>query len=320
MLSYLIYHKEKEIFSLSRLRVMNSTMYPRMNTLFLYFDCWGFCTQFNSHSNYQKTERIYLGLHLILGTVATVLMTNCLFRPFYDKLGRSNDILKIYAYVFVYWISLLELYYQRRNLKKFWSIVQNIDTQFWDHRNLQFKMYNLKFIAFTILVTLMFINYVKVNFDNNKVMLLVQFWFWHAYVGIFRINQILYYSFFVDFIKNELKVMDGELSEALCENCIFGNEQIFSKESCTSRFKRFRHFYGLVYDLCCVVNTVFSLANFVAIVVSFLLIVTEFNWFYWRILNYFYYNTIGNKDFRIEIIPIKLLYISLLLISLIAIF
>lgn len=268
-------------------------MYPTcMTKLFLYFDLWGFSTQFRS--KHQKFYRIIFIVHIVSAMVTTIVTIRFLNRPNNDKLGSVNDTIKMISIVLVYWLSILELHSKQESQRKFWEIVQNIDEHFCCHQHFRINTYILKLMVYVALVLAMYLNYLKRIIVANK-RELFHFEFWYTFIGLFRINQLFYYLFFLEFIKNELKMINHEANEMMCDskNGNLKNANNFLYKFQQHRLKWFRKFYGSIYDLCTIINAVFGWSNLAAIIISFQLILTDFNWFYWKIFNQFHVDVIG---------------------------
>lgn len=269
-----------------------------MKALFVYFDLWGFSTQFRQSLNHPKIVRTIFIVHIILAMITTLAVLKFVNRPNNDKLSSINDSIKLTAIVLVYWLSVIELYLKKETQRKFWTIVQNIDEYFCCHRHFHVKIYILKLTVYFILTIIMFLNFLKRLILTKKSQLFYYwFWFWYAFVELFRINQLFYYLFFLEFIKNELKMINNETNEMMCayKNGNLKKTKFFVRKFHQHRLKWFREFYSSIYDLCTIINTVFGWSNLAAIIISFQLILTNFNWFYWKIFNQFHIDVIGNN-------------------------
>lgn len=263
-----------------------------MKALLLYFDLCGFSTQFvQSH----KFDRLIFIVHIILVTVTTVMIGKFLIRPVDDKLGTINDSIKFFTILIMYWLSILELYSKRNIHRKFWGRLQEIDKKNCCHKNLHFRAYILKISIYFMLYMSMYLNYLKILFstDNSD---LYYFWFCYTYIGLIRQNRFFYYLFHLEFVLNELKIINREVSEMLsvCKNGKLKHKNVFLRKFHHNRFKWIREFYESIFDMCDVINAIFGWSNAVAILLSFILIITEYNWFYWKIFNKFQYNTMGD--------------------------
>lgn len=275
-------------------------MYPKwMKILLLYFDLWGFNTQFKKFPKH--FDRLIFIVHLILITMATFVIWIFLTRPVDDKLGSVNDSLKLFAILLVYWLSILELNFKQQIQRKFWKIAQNIDWQFCSRCRLSFRPYILKMVFYSLVFILLYQNYFVRLITLNKSGL-YWFWFCYTFIYLFRTNQILCYLFYLEFINNQLKMIDYEISEILCvyKSGNMKNTKFILEQFHRNRFKWFRKFHNSIYDLCDIVNSLFGWSNVAAIIISFHLILADTNWFYWKIFNKFRIDVIGNS-FEIDI-------------------
>lgn len=234
-------------------------------------------------------------IHLFFISFATYVILRFLMRPIGDKLGTVNDSLKLGAILFLYWISIIEFYFKQQIQRKFWRIAQNIDRQFCSRSLLSFKLYILKITIFLLLCIVLFQNYfVRLITLNRRG--LYFFWFCYMCVSLYRGNLIFYYLFYLEFINKQLKMICYEIREisCACKNGHLQNDKFFLKNFHRNRFKWFRKFYSSVYDLCDIVNSVFSLLSTLAVIFSFLLLLADFNWLYWKLFNKSSIDKLGN--------------------------
>lgn len=274
------------------------TMYPTwMKILFLYYDFWGFCTLYKTPLRKPKYYRVIFAFHLFLVTFATVGIFLFLFRPINDVLGHLIDSLKLCAHLLVYWISIFELYLKQQTQQKFWNILNFIDKHLCSHRFNCFKSsYLLKIIVYFVIIMTFLLNYVIILFSmtaSNKSS--YYFWFCYALIVLFHKHQAFYYLFYLEIIKYELKMVRNELDEMwqFCENQEMKSTKQFAKVFQCKRFKWIRELYESIYDMNDVVNTVFGWSNIVAISFSFLLILADINWLYWKSFNKYRIDRIG---------------------------
>lgn len=86
-----------------------------MNTLFLYFDLLGFCSQYKVSTNRWKFDLFILTSHTILGLLTTlIIIISYLMRP----VDVLNDLLKFSVLFFVHWLSIIELYSKQKTQRK----------------------------------------------------------------------------------------------------------------------------------------------------------------------------------------------------------
>lgn len=264
-------------------------MYPKwMLNLLLYFDLWGFCTQFNRspNSNQVKIDRLIFIFHMIFASIATLFICNYLKRPDNDTLANINDVLKFTDLLLVYWLSIFELYTNRRIQKEFWSIVRYIDKRFCSLQRFDLGHYPLKikiYFTLTILNNCIFFNRIFSTARTDFVYLCL------CYMLITWIhqNRSFYYLFYLEWIRQELKRVNYEAHEivATYESSLLRTRNAFMKIFHRNRFKWLRQYYGSTYDLSDEMNMVFGWSNVAVILVSVHLILADVNWFYWKLFN-----------------------------------
>lgn len=268
-------------------------MYPTwLERLMFYFDLCGLCTQFKSSPRQFNFDSLVLILHMILATVFTVFTFLFLKRPIQDSLGIFNDAIKLYALLLVYWLSIFDSYSKRKTQKKFWQIIEQIDQRFCSHRHVCFKSYIIKLIVYFFFLAIFLMNYIWHILPGSE---LHYFWFFFTSFYIFFNIRLFYYLFFLEFIKHELKIIDHEVSEILNtfeRNKLKGAKE-FMRKFHRNRFKWFREFYGCIYDLCNIINSVCGWSNVAVVPLPFLLLLTDINWFYWKILNVYEIDIVG---------------------------
>lgn len=274
-------------------------MHPKwLNNLFVFFDLYGFSTEFRETPKQRKFHSVILISHIILASVATSRIVLYLLRPVDDQLGTINDIFKFSALVLVYWLSLFEFYLQRKNQKQFWQYVSEIDRKFCCHQHFKLASYQIKMKVYFILSTLAYFLYLERLVENTGSTFL---YFWMSYVFMCSVFQVrsFYYLFFLNFIKHELKTIELEVDAVLKD---FKSEQlqkiqkrhVFMIEFRQRRLKWIRQYYEIIYQMCRIVNNVFGWSNIVAVIFHFHLILTDINWFYWKLLNKYEFNIYGN--------------------------
>lgn len=269
-------------------------MYPVwLSNLMFFFDCWGHCSQFNTSPRHRKLDSVIFVMQILLVTIFTILILIFLKRPVQDNLGIFNDGVKMTAMIVVYWLSIIESYSKRHAQRRFWTIIKRIDRQFCVHRYRCFKKYIFKMITYAVFMTIFLSNYIFYIPPDSE---LHYFWLAYTSFSFYYNTRLFYYLFFLEFIKNELQVIDQEVSQILSsfERHKLKSAKEFVKEFHRKRFKWFREYYESIYDLCMIVNSVCGWSNVVAIHLPFLLLLTDMNWFYWKILNMYNIDVIGN--------------------------
>lgn len=273
-----------------------------MSRLFFYFDLWGLSTEFNS-----KFTLIAFVFHIILAFLATTNIIFYMMRPDDDKIARIIDFLKLSVLCVVYWLSVIELYSKKNVQRLFWQHVFTIDQLLCSHRQYTLKNYLKKTkIYFIVLFVAYALNLKRLIHNTGSKFL--YFWIPYAFLLTFFKTRSFYYIFFLAFIKNELKIIEQEtitLRNDYNAMKFTNRTHPFAQKFHRSRFKWIRQYYGLIYDLCSTVNTMFGCSNIVVILFSFHLILIEINWFYWKLLNKYQFNINGKWFENVHLIAIK---------------
>lgn len=261
-------------------------MYPKwLSVLMCYFDLWGFCSQFRTTPNQQTIYKIIFMCHLALDLYVTVVIVEFLKRPIGDSLGVLIDSMKLCPHTLMNWISVCELYFKHRTQNKFWNVIQNINEQFFSHDNLCFKAYLIEMIIYFIVLILMFLNYL-IYVRRSE---LISFWIASIFIISFFKHYFFYYLFYSEFIKYELTQVERKSFE-ICTN-------VHLKLSHSNQFQKIRRLYESVNELFNVVNEVFRWSNAVGVPISFLLMLVDINWFYWKIFNKYQVDFLGKHLF-----------------------
>lgn len=272
--------------------ISNATinMYPTwMYRLFLYFDLWGFTTQFKASRSKLNDNNVFI-IHIILALLASFFIVLYLIRPNDDEIARLADYLKFSVLFVVYWLSLIELNSKKDVQRKFWHHVHTIDQYLCSHRQFRLTNYLKKLRIYFSFVGIAFAMYLyrTIHYTGTNVLF---FWVSYMFSIIFFKTRSFYYIFFLEFIKNELKIIDREAAALLKDcNAATTTENLsrlyrLTKSFRLSRFKWIRKYYGLVFDLCHTVNAMFGWSNIVVILFTFHLILMDINWAYWKLLN-----------------------------------
>lgn len=276
------------------------TMYPRwMCNLLFQFNLWGFCTEFKNSPRQTNFNRIIFCLHFILCTIFTFFLIAYLRRPIQNVLGIVDDGIKFSVMLLVYWTTIIESYLSRKTQKQFWDIIEKIDQQFCSHRQIYFKVYIIKMaIYFTCLLLYLLNNFQQILPDSD----LYYFWVFYTSFHVFYNVRLFYYLFLLEFIKYELTIIDKEVGEILnsIEKCRLQSAKEFLKKFHRNRINWIQKYYAMSFDLCGIVNSVFGWSNVAAVLLPILLVLTDVNMFYWKVLNLFEVNVIGEWFAPIE--------------------
>lgn len=258
-------------------------MHPKWLVYFLsYFDFWGFCTEYNYRP--KIVHSIFL-FHCLLGIAFTFFIADHIRNYDENGLANVNEIVKFVGSMVVYWSSIIESYWKRTYQKKFWNIQKQLNNSI-NNRSYSKKLWKkLWFIVmYTSVITIYFTNFIiRRIFTEGH----IQFWITFTFVKFMYLNRIFYYILHLKLILFELETIWRRL-------------QVHSSPN---QYRRIRQQYQAVVDLCDCVNSVFEWSNFVTILYTFLLTLTDLNWVYWQWFNSreFFAGKFNRKDFNIQI-------------------
>lgn len=279
--------------------VSTITMYPTwLGNLLFYFDIWGLCTQFKRCPNQQKIDSIILVLHVVLASTSSIFILKYITRPVDDTLGTLNDALKFSVLLTSYWLTIFELYFNRKVLQKYWKIFDIVDQHFCSHRQFLLGNYLIKMKIYFAGTTMAYIIYLHRLVTNSGDRFLC---FWISYVFVVSAYQhrSFYYLFFLETVLHELEFIDQEVGEMSydCDNLNSKFLRIrndFREAFFRQRFKWIRKYYQAIYDMSGTINNNFGWSNVSTILLSFHLVLADVNWFYWKLLNKFEFSILGN--------------------------
>lgn len=271
-----------------------------MNTLFLYFDLLGFCSQYKVSRNRWKFDLFILTSHTILGLLTTLIIISYLMRPVDDQMGVLNDLLKFSVLFFVHWLSIIELHSKQKTQRKFWQYFWNIDQQFCSHHQFRLRNFLKKIKIYFTVSTFAYFIFLHRLLANSGVKFLT-FWLSYVFMVLIYQNRSFYYFFYLECVRYELKMVDHEIGEMLfhCNSGKWKNirmKKLFMSQFHRKRFKWIREYFGLIYEMCNTINSVFGWSNVAVIICSFHLILYDINWFYWKLLNKYEFNMNGNDS------------------------
>lgn len=273
-------------------------MYPSwMRNLLLYFDLWGFCSQFKRSPYQQKIDLLILVFHVISGTVTSYSISLYLQRGSADTLGNLNDILKFSVLMLGFWFSIFELYFKQKTQQKFWNLLEHIDRKFSSHEQFSISKFLFKIRLYFGVTAISYFIFLHRLIANSGDMYL-DFWFSYIFVVLAYQNRSFYYLFYLEIMKYELNLIYREVGEILCDRHSGKLKDVwkkkgFMKQFCRIRFKWIREFYETIYEMNNTINTIFGYSNVAVILLSFHLVLADINWFYWKLLNRYQFSILG---------------------------
>lgn len=258
-------------------------MHPQCpRKLLVFFNLCGYHTRFEYFTLQPKCIFLIFALHIIYASIITYVLyvyLNDKLAIVDDKLVISNDVLKLGVLILDYWSSVIESYTKLNIQNKFWDCVAEIDQKFGDG-GFNFSNFKIQFrLYFGLKILLDGVYFKRVIFRNGGRFL----YFWFIYVSLTMIFTIrsFYYLFHLEFIKHELQVI------------VFKSSEMSSDRKNRNQPKWIRHYYDLVCDMSDTINTLFAWSNTVTIILPFHVILVDLNWFYWKQLQKYHFNSLG---------------------------
>lgn len=259
-------------------------------TFYRYFDCWGFCTGFQTTKRYDECYLVIFVLHIVMDFFAGWSIIVFLKRPTLDTLGLVNDVIKLGSILFVCFLSITESYFKRKTQRIFWLAFQKIEQSYRTKQSYQLQSYLKKFAFFVItsMVSSAYLLSFMYHHPDSIFMENPDFWFTYEFVTKLYQNRVLYYIFYLELVENELQMIEAMAENVAQSGRYFTNStnnyQTLNHED---NLKRICEYYQLTRELSEELNLVFGWSNAVTILFSFALILTESNWVYWRWYNQF---------------------------------
>lgn len=261
-----------------------------MKFILNYFDSIGFFTEFNLTSKvYQKSVRFIFILYLTFGAIAGVLSVNYIHRKQNDILGGANDIFKLQGFQIFYWVTFMESFIKRKSFREFWQILNTIYSKYNPKRRSQFKRFFVQLFIGVNFFALSHFTLISLCFTNHGKYQL----FWSTFVVFIILLQcrIFYNLLLMELIKNELEIIHQELEKMFLnfsaseDICKFVRKNSLWIELELNRLKWMREYHSLIFDLCTIFNSACGWSKTVSIIFSFLLLLCDINWIYWKWYN-----------------------------------
>lgn len=249
----------------------------------IYFKCWGFGCELpkssSSKGSRQFTCNVALAIavyHLccLVCNAITVIHFNSSIFYSRELLGMVNDAIKYCCSVLAYGSIVIESYFKRHALRKFWCLFNDIDTHYKRQADLSYRRYFIVFIAFFLMTIALEVNLLQRIVYNQQ-----SFQFWCLFLGLLIMGRtrMLQYVLFVEIIRQQVAVLKTQLESV---GKLHRDEGL-----CVKRLRWTQNYYRLIYEMSEAMNEFFGWSQFTVILQSFTILVVDFNWTYWRIYN-----------------------------------
>lgn len=246
------------------------------------FDGCGFNSGSSNLSKNPKSIQLICYAHITIVVILT-LFKFYLIVQYYPSLRLTEAISEIVQYstaLNTCWCIVLDNILHQNEHQGFWTVLQQIDTQFCSQSRCNFRNYLIKFIEFfsmkiIIIVVTMIVSFISLVINT-------------AYFVLFTMCAIrmIYYLFCLEVVHFQLKMIENELKTMQIEHIdSFDEKNSIHK---TTRFCRFesqrfhwiRGYFHCVYRMVDFLNKSFGWSQVAGIIFCFSFVLTEFHWIY----------------------------------------
>lgn len=187
-----------------------------------------------------------------------------------------NGIFEYLSALGTNWVFIIESYVQRRHQYQFWQLLEDIDHRFARRDTSVSKAYLIKFFenyaAYAVVVTVEYLNVPELK--SNDIFIVFRT------LGLYAINRMFYYLFYMELIVFELKIIDNEVKQMVAaysrENFLMARRNTFLFQQ--NRFLWLREYYQQVHRLNECINLTFGLSIGVSITHIFMSLLCQLNW------------------------------------------
>lgn len=250
--------------------------------LLKYFDLFGFCTEHAVLLHNKKSRNRHSIIAFIVHIIGVV--SQCTILCYYIKhpivkFGRidsTNDAIKFVGAVLVYSSVIVESIMRRQSQQKIWQIYKKMkqlhglqnEIQFKTFRHLLFKCFI--YFAFSFSSGPRMIQHIETVSKIDQ----AHFWICLLLFNLFYETRILYYIFFIELLRGELKSIEGQVQEINKSNCHI--------DQWILKLRMIQRHYELLQSMVYYLNDVFGVSHFFIAMFGILQIVCEFNYMCWH--------------------------------------
>lgn len=244
-------------------------MLPKSITRVLtFFDIFGYNTGSSELSSCRKYLYSINLVHILLGIFFTLFKIHVVVRLqiILRVVEIVNQMLQYSTALFTYWLILLDSMIYWREHRHFWQILEEIDNSFFPQRRISFRTYTLKCVMYIFVATS--------SFGATAITLLFSEPIFFVISFLVQIGQvrILYYTYCLEVIQLQLKVIEIELEQIKNNNLVSDHNIELLK------FKLLREYYHCIHKMTILLNEVFGYSHVAAVALTFYIALTELNW------------------------------------------
>lgn len=249
-----------------------------------HFDFHGFCTEVFL---FDKTPRskyplLIFCLHIISILAQCIILHHFMRNPIlkFDAVSSTNDVIKFISLIVFYASVIIESICKRRSQQKMWHIYKEIlqtcdPSSSTNHRTLFMFLLYLAITFFACIRSTL--NYIRESTADQ----------WHFWVCFFFLiylyqTRVFQYVFYLELLFEELKSIGQKIDDMKDLNSSVNHND----DLVCSELVKIRRHYGLLHSMVYYFNDVFGWSHFITIIFCFLIILSEFNYMYWRLITH----------------------------------
>lgn len=246
------------------------------------FSACGFNSGSSNLSRNSQLTKLICCIHITIIVILTFFQLYLIFQ-YYPSLRLTEEISEIVQYstaLNACWWIVLDNILKNKAHRGFWTILQQIDTNYCSQSRCNFRNFLVKFIEFlsikiVFIIVLMIVSFISIIINI-------------AYFTLFTMCAIrmIYYIFCLEVVHFQLKELEDELKAMKIEHVDCTSERIsMPKSSQYYRFelKRFnwtRGYFHSIYKMVDCLNNAFGWSQVAGIIFCFCFVLTEMHWIY----------------------------------------
>lgn len=242
-----------------------------------FFMVCGFCSEISSSSSSmnRKTSVVFSVLHIILAAYLTYYLVD--IKLLMDKNGTQlemiNGMFQYSCALMSHWVVILESYFQRKNQRFFFQLLECIDQHQETNAKKMLRNYRIKFLEYFVFYLYLVINLFEQISNSGAV-------FAMTLLSALCQARMFYYLFYLETINFELKMIKNKFIKMIKTIKFRKNlcEKRLNDQAAYKTLIRVRKTYQHVYEIIECITKSFGWSNIASIFNVFLQLMTDLNW------------------------------------------
>lgn len=261
--------------------------------ILVYFTIWGLCSTPNPNSPFRRYLLECLSLaHMLLITIQSVIVIiwhNLIFAST-DSFGKLNDMQKLSGVVVACTVIIVESYARRHQQWSFWTNILQINdedaSKYSNERHGPIKpTYWLIFAFYHVLVFMIELSWIPIaSVDKQSLN------YWAVYLGMLMMcrTRFLQYFLYVQILETHIVRLQLEMQTIVEHTKLLMKHQNGTELQCSlskylcARIKWAQRRYQMLYELSMSLNDIFGWSQLANILHSFMHMIADLYWAYWR--------------------------------------